>query len=81
MNISKAAEASGLTAKTIRYYEEQGLISPAPRLSNGYRDYSDQHIRELGFIGKAREQMTECCHGDDMPDSPTLDKLSAQSLK
>ena len=37
MNVGDAAERSGLPAKTIRYYEEIGLIRPA-RADNGYRD-------------------------------------------
>ncbi|KEQ18517.1 Cu(I)-responsive transcriptional regulator [Endozoicomonas numazuensis] len=127
MNISKAAQATGLTAKTIRYYESLKLISPAHRLENGYRDYNESHLRELSFISHARElgftlkecsdllglyndngrksadvkslalkkiadvedkisqlqvireslqKLTECCHGDDMPDCPIIDRLA-----
>jgi hypothetical protein len=39
MNVGEAANRSGLPAKTIRYYEDIGLIRPA-RSGNGYRDYS-----------------------------------------
>jgi hypothetical protein len=39
MNVGEAARASGLPAKTIRYYEEIGLIVPS-RAANGYRDYA-----------------------------------------
>ncbi len=53
MNIGAAAEASGLPAKTIRYYEEIGLVSP-DRRENSYRDYSDQHIHKLRFLQRAR---------------------------
>ena len=53
MNISDAARASGLPAKTIRYYEEIGLIRPA-RGPNGYRDFSDQDAHKLAFLGRAR---------------------------
>ncbi|MCL6271538.1 Cu(I)-responsive transcriptional regulator [Sansalvadorimonas sp. 2012CJ34-2] len=63
MNISSAAEATGLTPKTIRYYESIGLVSPASRRDNGYRDYDDQHVRELLFISQARElgfSLEEC---------------------
>lgn len=63
MNISKAAEATGLTPKTIRYYESIGLMSPANRRDNGYREYASQHIRQLKFIGHARElgfSLDEC---------------------
>ena len=54
MNISNAAEWSGLTAKTIRYYEEIGLVVPARR-ENGYRDYCDSDIHRLRFIHRARD--------------------------
>lgn len=53
MNIGQAARISGLPPKTIRYYEEIGLIS-APRAGNGYRDYSDAHIHSLAFLHRAR---------------------------
>lgn len=53
MNVGQAAEISGLPAKTIRYYEEIGLILPT-RASNGYRDYSDTDIDRLAFLKRAR---------------------------
>ncbi len=53
MNIGAAAEASGLPAKTIRYYEDIGLIAP-DRRANAYRDYSDEHVHKLRFIQRAR---------------------------
>lgn len=55
MNIGDAARQSGLPAKTIRYYEESGLIRPAARARNGYRDYSTADIHKLRFIRHARE--------------------------
>ena len=42
MNIGKAAEASGLPLKTIRYYETIGLVSC--RRGNGYRLYAEDHV-------------------------------------
>lgn len=53
MNIKDAAERTGLPAKTIRYYEEIGLIAPA-RQDNGYRDYSETDTHTLAFLGRAR---------------------------
>ena len=53
MNIGAAARASGLPAKTIRYYEDIGLVAP-DRRENSYRDYSDDHIHKLRFIQRAR---------------------------
>lgn len=53
MNISQVAEKAGLPVKTIRYYEEIGLISP-PRGENGYRAFGDNDLHKLAFIGRAR---------------------------
>ena len=54
VNISKAAELSGLPAKTIRYYEDIGLMQPAQRSGNGYRDYDVQDVHVLRFLQRAR---------------------------
>ncbi|MGB6116646.1 MAG: Cu(I)-responsive transcriptional regulator [Mesorhizobium sp.] len=53
MNIGEASKHSGLPPKTIRYYEDIGLIS-ADRASNGYRDYSQSDIHRLAFLQRAR---------------------------
>ena len=53
MNIKDAAERSGLPAKTIRYYEDIGLIRPA-RSANGYRSFSGADLHKLAFLGRAR---------------------------
>ncbi len=53
MNIGDVAAASGLPAKTIRYYEEIGLVVP-PRAENGYRAYREQDGHMLRFIARAR---------------------------
>ena len=54
MNIGAAAAASGVTPKMIRHYEAIGLLRPAARLDNAYRDYGARDIHELRFIGRAR---------------------------
>ena len=53
MNIGSVSAKSGLPAKTIRYYEEIGLIAP-DRTPNGYRDFSDTHVHKLTFLHRAR---------------------------
>ncbi|MFK8035231.1 MAG: Cu(I)-responsive transcriptional regulator [Hyphomicrobiales bacterium] len=53
MNIGNASDQTGLPAKTIRYYEEIGLVKPG-RASNGYRDYSDKDLNRLAFLQRAR---------------------------
>lgn len=54
MNIGEAARLSGVPAKTIRYYEDIGLIGAANRGANGYRDYSEADAELLRFIRHAR---------------------------
>ncbi len=53
MNISDAAAETGLPPKTIRYYEDIGLVSPM-RQSNGYRAYDGDDIHRLRFLQRAR---------------------------
>ena len=54
MKISDVADRSGLPPKTIRYYEEIGLVRPASRQGNGYRDYDDRDVQVLRFLKRAR---------------------------
>ncbi len=53
MNISDVARRAGLPAKTIRYYEEIGLVRPG-RSANGYRAFSETDLHKLNFLGRAR---------------------------
>jgi len=65
MNIGQASQASGISAKMIRYYETIGLIGPAQRSASGYRVYTDADLHTLRFVRRARglgfsvEQMQE----------------------
>ena len=131
MTIGEAATRSGVPAKTIRYYEEIGLIGEASRNSNLYRSYADADVAMLRFVGRARRlgfsieelkslialyrdrsrssrdvkalaeqhlvevehrirelrslrdalsELVAQCHGDDCPDCPILDDLSAEDF-
>lgn len=53
MNVGQASQRSGLPAKTIRFYEEIGLVAPQ-RASNGYRDYTSDDVHLLSFLRRAR---------------------------
>jgi MerR family copper efflux transcriptional regulator len=48
--IGEAAEAAGLSMRTIRYYEEVGLVTPSGRTSGGFRLYTDDDIARLRLI-------------------------------
>ena len=54
MNIGELADQTGVTAKTIRYYESIGLLPPASRAENGYRIYGERDIETLRFIQRSR---------------------------
>jgi len=54
MQIGRVAERSGVPAKTIRYYEEIGLIAKPDRTAGGYRAYDRQDIDILRFVNRAR---------------------------
>lgn len=53
MNIGEVSERAGLPPKTIRYYEDIGLVRPL-RSDNGYRAFRDSDIHKLAFLGRAR---------------------------
>ncbi|GAA6159511.1 Cu(I)-responsive transcriptional regulator [Ruegeria sp. HU-ET01832] len=53
MNIGDVSTRTGLPAKTIRYYEDIGLVKPL-RDNNGYRVFRSQDVHKLNFLGRAR---------------------------
>ena len=55
MKINQLAKLTNVLSKTIRYYEEVGLLPKASRNSNGYRKYSPVDIERLIFIRRCRE--------------------------
>lgn len=54
MRIGQLAEATGTTTKTLRFYEESGLLPPAERLASGYRDYTKDAVGRIGFIHRGQ---------------------------
>lgn len=54
MRIGEAAAAAGMTTKTLRFYEDRGLLPPTERASNGYRHYGGDAITRLEFIRRGR---------------------------
>ena len=54
MKIGELAKATGLSTKTIRFYEAEGLIPDPPRTESGYRVYAEADLAGLEFILKAK---------------------------
>lgn len=54
MRIGEAAAAAGMTAKALRFYESCGLLPPAPRSPNGYREYPEDAVSRLRFIRRGQ---------------------------
>lgn len=50
MKISELARQTGVAASTIRFYEEHGVLEPAVRRPNGYRDYGERALRQLHIV-------------------------------
>jgi MerR family copper efflux transcriptional regulator len=87
VNIGNAADRSGLPAKTIRYYEDIGLLKP-DRAGNGYRDYSTADVHRLRFLQRARSlgfSVEECrqllsLYGDTHRESADVKALATAKL-
>ncbi len=54
MQIGELAHRVGVSTKTIRYYEDIGVLPQPERAPNGYRDYGDESIDRLQFIRDAQ---------------------------
>jgi Cu(I)-responsive transcriptional regulator len=53
MNIGEVSKRAGLPTKTIRYYEDIGLVTPL-RDTNGYRSFRENDMHKLAFMGRSR---------------------------
>ena len=88
MNIGEAAKASGLPAKTIRYYEDIGLVV-ADRAANGYRSYDEPHLHKLKFLHRSRSlgfSIEECrqllsLYEDKQRTSASVRKVASSKLE
>ena len=76
MRISELARTTGATARSLRYYEQLGFISPERR-SNGYRDYDESAVAtvrtiktllDLGLPSALIEQILPCTRGKKVED-------------
>lgn len=55
LTIGKVAERANVTTDSIRFYEREGLITPAKKSDSGYRLYTEEAIRRIGFIKHAQQ--------------------------
>jgi DNA-binding transcriptional MerR regulator len=54
LTIAEAAEASGLSAHTLRYYERAGLLEPVNRNGSGHRRYRESDLERITFLARLR---------------------------
>jgi len=88
MNIGDVSTRSGLPAKTIRYYEDIGLVKPL-RGENGYRTFREQELHKLTFLGRARAlgfTIEDCrtlmaLYDDDERSSADVKRVANEHLK
>lgn len=88
MNVGQVARHSGLPTKTIRYYDEIGLVSP-DRAENGYRSYSNDDIHRLSFLKRARNlgfSIDECrqllmLYGDKARSSHDVQRIAVAHME
>ena len=65
---SQLAQRASINLETIRFYEEKGLLPPAPRTASGYRKFSEKMIERLAFVKRAKalgfslEEIRELLH-------------------
>lgn len=88
MNIGDVAERSGVPAKTIRYYEDIGLVKPT-RGRNGYLEFEERELHRLEFIGRARSlgfTIEDCrdllaLYDDESRTSAEVKRVAEQNLQ
>lgn len=88
MNIGEVAERAGLPPKTIRYYEDIGLVQPL-RSENGYRSFAQKDLHKLAFLGRARTlgfSIEDCrallaLYDDSTRESSQVKQIAQQHLR
>lgn len=73
MQIGEVAERTGLTQRTIRFYEEKGILDPPTRMEGGFRLYSQSDVERIKNISQLRqllcfslEQMKELVEAENL---------------
>lgn len=85
LKIDDVAKQSGLTKRTIRYYEQIGLLASPPRSEGGFRLYSEEHVEFLKKITNAKEVMgfslTELQEFIKLSDTLEVQRLDYRQVK
>lgn len=89
MRIGELARRTDVPVRTIRYYEDIGLLGPASRTESGYRQFTEIHQRRLAFIRMAQglglklEQIREILDaaGRDQPPCPCVRSAVEQNIQ
>ena len=82
MKIQEFSQQTGLSAKTIRYYESIGILPSPRRASNGYREYDEQNLERAHFIAGARslelslDEISEMLAMQDQREAPCRTMLN-----
>ncbi|UCE88598.1 MAG: heavy metal-responsive transcriptional regulator [Pseudomonadota bacterium] len=55
LSIGQLAKAAGVSVETVRFYERKGLLPKPRRSASGYRQYSEESVRRLRFVQRAKD--------------------------
>jgi DNA-binding transcriptional MerR regulator len=79
LQIGEVADRVGLSLRTVRYYEEMGLLTPAQRTEGGFRLYTEEEVERLGLIkqmkplGFSVQEMRDLLDARDAVRNPATD--------
>lgn len=84
MKVSELARRSGLAASAIRFYESAGVLPPAPRRANGYREYGEQDLCRVRVLASLRGlglPLDESARLADLCSKGRCDEMEKQLLR
>lgn len=87
VQIGAVAERVGLSLRTVRYYEEHGLLVPETRTQGGFRMYSDDQVKRLQLIKRMKplgfsvQEMGDLLHARDTLRDPSATPAAAQAAR
>lgn len=86
MRIGELAERTGLSLRTIRFYEEVGVLAPAPRTKGGFRQFTDgdlqrlQLVRQMKPLGLSVDEMRELLAAVDSLAASTAEPTRSEAM-